>query len=62
MTSLGIPDGGTLGAGKHHRQRVIVVRGIVVLGLNSLLGRGSVVAGEGTVGPVGNHGELRGVV
>jgi hypothetical protein len=63
VTSLGIPDGGTLGARKHHGQRVVVVSGIVVLGLNGLLGRGSVVVGKrtvGPVGPVGGHGGLRG--
>jgi hypothetical protein len=56
VTSLGVPDGSTLSAGKDHGQRVIVVSRIVVLGLNGLLTRGSVVAGNRTVGPVGSHG------
>lgn len=56
MTSFGVPDRSTLSTGKDHGQWVIVVGSIILLCLDSLSSRSSMVVGEGPVGPVGGHG------
>lgn len=56
MTSLGVPDRGTLSAGEDNGQWVVVVSSKVILGLDGLGGGGGVV-GESAVGAaVGGHG------